>query len=120
LQDAFVEVGLISRAHGIKGEVKVQLITDEPKKRLGTAGRRCGCSMRLDWIGSTAIADMTAVQQHRTVSKQARHVWCAACFSCAVATQMEAVTAAAAAAAARQACNYPACLLADRLGQAAI
>jgi ribosomal 30S subunit maturation factor RimM len=41
LQDDFVEVGVISRAHGIKGEVKVQLITDEPKKRLGTAGRRC-------------------------------------------------------------------------------
>jgi hypothetical protein len=40
LQDDFVEVGVISRAHGIRGEVKVQLITDEPKKRLGTAGRR--------------------------------------------------------------------------------
>ncbi|KAF8071154.1 rimM [Scenedesmus sp. PABB004] len=38
--DDFVEVGLISRAHGIKGEVKVQLITDEPKKRLGAPGRR--------------------------------------------------------------------------------
>lgn len=40
LQDDFVEVGLISRAHGVKGEVKVQLITDEPKKRLGIAGKR--------------------------------------------------------------------------------
>lgn len=36
-----MEVGIISRAHGVKGEVKVQLITDEPKKRLGTTGRRC-------------------------------------------------------------------------------
>jgi ribosomal 30S subunit maturation factor RimM len=39
-QDDFVEVGLISRPHGVRGEVKVQLITDEPKKRLGTAGKR--------------------------------------------------------------------------------
>lgn len=40
LQDDFVEVGLISRPHGVRGEVKVQLITDEPKKRVGTAGKR--------------------------------------------------------------------------------
>eukprot|EP00775_Hariotina_reticulata_P012964 gene12964-13093_t len=40
IPDDFVEVGLISRAHGIKGEVKVQLLTDEPKKRLGTANKR--------------------------------------------------------------------------------
>lgn len=39
-KDDFVEVGLISRPHGVRGEVKVQLITDEPKKRLGTAGKR--------------------------------------------------------------------------------
>jgi ribosomal protein L35AE/L33A len=40
VQDDFVEVGMISRPHGVRGEVKVQLITDEPKKRLGTAGKR--------------------------------------------------------------------------------
>lgn len=40
LQDDFVEVGLISRPHGVRGEVKVQLITDEPERRLGTAGKR--------------------------------------------------------------------------------
>jgi hypothetical protein len=39
-QNDFVEVGRISRPHGIRGEVKVQLITDEPKKRLGTRGKR--------------------------------------------------------------------------------
>ncbi|WIA32139.1 hypothetical protein OEZ86_002989 [Tetradesmus obliquus] len=38
--DDFVEVGVISRAHGIRGEVKVQLTTDEPRKRLGTPNRR--------------------------------------------------------------------------------
>jgi hypothetical protein len=43
-QDDFVEVGLISRPHGVRGEVKVQLITDEPKKRLGTAGKRCAAA----------------------------------------------------------------------------
>jgi hypothetical protein len=30
--------------------VKVQLITDEPKKRLGTAGRRCATSMHAAWL----------------------------------------------------------------------
>lgn len=40
VQDDFVEVGMISRPHGVRGEVKVQLITDEPKKRLGTPGKR--------------------------------------------------------------------------------
>lgn len=47
VQDDFVEVGLISRPHGVRGEVKVQLITDEPRKRLGTAGKRWVVSLQV-------------------------------------------------------------------------
>ena len=39
-QGDFVDVGLIGRAQGIKGEVRVYPITDEPKKRLAKAGVR--------------------------------------------------------------------------------
>ncbi|MEW5301757.1 MAG: hypothetical protein WDW36_004595 [Sanguina aurantia] len=36
----FVELGFIVSAHGIRGEVKINVSTDNPKKRLGVLGNR--------------------------------------------------------------------------------
>lgn len=55
---------MISRAHGIKGEVKVQLITDEPKRRLGTSGRRYG-----RFAGCTAWISYSWQQQQQAARK---------------------------------------------------
>jgi hypothetical protein len=40
-QGEFVEVGLITKAFGIRGEVKVAPATDQPRKRF-VKGKRCG------------------------------------------------------------------------------
>ena len=40
LQGQFVELGEIRAAHGIKGEVKVDVATDSPKQRFGKAGTK--------------------------------------------------------------------------------
>ena len=36
----WIEVGLIRSVHGLRGEVKVEPLTDSPAERLGTAGAR--------------------------------------------------------------------------------
>ncbi len=36
----WVEVGLIRSAHGLRGEMKVEPLTDSPEERLGTSGTR--------------------------------------------------------------------------------
>ena len=36
----FVEVGVVGAPHGVRGEVKVQPLTDFPQDRLGTPGTR--------------------------------------------------------------------------------
>lgn len=66
MQDDFVEVGLISRPHGVRGEVKVQLITDEPKKRLGTAGKRYAhcCDVLGLWAMTLKAAGHTMAPIH--------------------------------------------------------
>lgn len=38
--DSFVEVGSIGIAHGIKGEVKVYISTDDPQARFGVPGKK--------------------------------------------------------------------------------
>ena len=38
--EEWIEVGLIRSAHGLRGEVKVEPLTDEPQQRLGTPGSR--------------------------------------------------------------------------------
>lgn len=38
----FVEVGVVGPPHGVRGEFKVQPLTDFPEDRLGTPGLRCG------------------------------------------------------------------------------
>lgn len=38
LQGEFVDLGEVIAAHGVKGEVKVDVVTDSPKKRFGKAG----------------------------------------------------------------------------------
>ena len=45
--DDWIEVGLIRSAHGLRGEVKVEPLTDSPRQRLGTAGDRCGASTKV-------------------------------------------------------------------------
>lgn len=37
-QGELVELGVIKAAHGIKGEVKVEVATDSPRQRFGKAG----------------------------------------------------------------------------------
>jgi hypothetical protein len=37
----FVEVGVVGAPHGVRGEMKVQPLTDFPEERLGTPGTRC-------------------------------------------------------------------------------
>lgn len=44
-QGEFVELGTIVSAHGIRGEVKVEISTDDPKKRFGQAGNRYGACL---------------------------------------------------------------------------
>ncbi|EFN54123.1 hypothetical protein CHLNCDRAFT_25138 [Chlorella variabilis] len=41
--DEWVEVGRIGPPHGVRGEMKVQALTDFPEDRLATAGPRCAC-----------------------------------------------------------------------------
>lgn len=38
-QDGLIEVGVIVGLHGIKGEVKIQITTDDPAQRFGKAGK---------------------------------------------------------------------------------
>jgi 16S rRNA processing protein RimM len=40
LQGEFVDLGEVIAAHGVKGEVKVDITTDSPKKRFGKSGLR--------------------------------------------------------------------------------
>ncbi len=40
MQGMFIELGRIVSAHGIKGEVCVEISTDNPKQRFGTPGKR--------------------------------------------------------------------------------
>lgn len=50
--DSLVEVGILHGPHGVRGEIKVQPLTDFPEERLGSAGIRyaacchgsCQCS----------------------------------------------------------------------------
>ena len=46
-QDEFLEIGKIVTTHGVKGEVKVQALTDFPEERLMTPGIRYGASRPL-------------------------------------------------------------------------
>lgn len=38
----WVEIGVVGAPHGVRGEFKVQPLTDFPEERLGTPGTRCG------------------------------------------------------------------------------
>lgn len=40
--EELVEVGIVGPPHGVRGEFKVQPLTDFPEDRLGTPGPRCG------------------------------------------------------------------------------
>ena len=40
-REEWVEVGLITQPHGVRGEMKVQPLTDFPQERLATPGTRC-------------------------------------------------------------------------------
>ena len=42
-EGAFVEVGVIAKAFGIAGELRVSPLTDEPRRRFGKPGTRFGC-----------------------------------------------------------------------------
>lgn len=39
-EEKYVDVGLITSCHGVRGEVKVQPLTDSPKRRFGRKGAR--------------------------------------------------------------------------------
>ena len=39
-QGEFVELGVVVAAHGVKGEVKVDISTDSPKQRFGKKGTK--------------------------------------------------------------------------------
>ena len=41
--DSLVEVGILHGPHGVRGEIKVQPLTDFPEERLGSAGVRYTC-----------------------------------------------------------------------------
>lgn len=38
--DEWIEIGLIRSVHGLRGEMKVEPLTDSPAERLGTPGAR--------------------------------------------------------------------------------
>ncbi len=39
-EEEYVDVGLITSCHGVRGEVKVQPLTDSPKRRFGRKGAK--------------------------------------------------------------------------------
>ena len=55
-------VGRISKAHGVRGEVAVEVRTDEPEKRF-TVGARL--ALRGKHPGLPAVATVSAVRQHQ-------------------------------------------------------
>ena len=43
----WVEIGILRAPHGVRGEIKVQPLTDFPEDRLAEPGPRCGTWLRL-------------------------------------------------------------------------
>ena len=67
-RDEFLEIGKIITTHGVRGEVKVQALTDFPEERLMTPGVRYGASR------TTTVASIA--EHHHTASGD--HI----CFAC--------------------------------------
>jgi RimM N-terminal domain len=68
----WIEVGLIRSVHGLRGEVKVEPLTDSPAERLGTAGARHAA------VSTTCMLRYCSLLLHggysRAVGSEQRHL----------------------------------------------
>ncbi|GAB4821962.1 hypothetical protein N2152v2_009008 [Parachlorella kessleri] len=76
LPTEFVEVGVVGPPHGVRGEVKVQPLTDFPKERLGTPGTRW-LRAPVPKLGRRRALPPTAVELEygRTMISKGNEVW---------------------------------------------